>query len=219
MRARILLASLLVTCAALPAAAQSVKVSFSGGKVNLSAENATVRASLTEWGRVGGTRVVNAERIPRQESVHPACADQRSQRDRAAGVDHHRTSHDCNPQPGIASVLHQRSRLADRRLNLTLRGNAVAHEGEGEAVSFLGFRNHSNAAHSDHDVVSLANVAQTPQALLGIRMTMSVYPALFLCIVVVCLFRYKINKSLNIEIQDALAERRRAFGTPATVTS
>jgi hypothetical protein len=63
MRARILLASLLVTCATLPAAAQSVKVSFNGGRVNLSAENATVRAILTEWGRVGGTRVVNAERI------------------------------------------------------------------------------------------------------------------------------------------------------------
>jgi Na+/melibiose symporter-like transporter len=64
-----------------------------------------------------------------------------------------------------------------------------------------------------------ANVAQTPQALLGIRMTMSVYPAIFLVVVVGCLFFYKINKSLNIEIQDALAERRRAFGTPATATS
>ena len=64
-----------------------------------------------------------------------------------------------------------------------------------------------------------ANVAQTPQALLGIRMTMSVYPSIFLAIVVACLFFYKINKSLNLEIQDALAERRRAFGTPATATS
>src|SRR5436190_8692547 len=61
--ARILLASALVTLAALPAAGQSVKVSFHGGKVDLSAENATVRAILTEWARVGGTRVVNAERI------------------------------------------------------------------------------------------------------------------------------------------------------------
>jgi hypothetical protein len=59
----ILLATALVTFAALPAAAQSVKVSFKGGKVDLSAENATVRAILTEWGRVGGTRLVNAERI------------------------------------------------------------------------------------------------------------------------------------------------------------
>jgi hypothetical protein len=59
----ILLATALVTFAALPAAAQSVKVSFKGGKVDLSAENATVRSILTEWSRVGGTRLVNAERI------------------------------------------------------------------------------------------------------------------------------------------------------------
>jgi len=63
MTARILLASALLTLAALPAAGQSVKLSFHGGKVDLSAENATVRAILTEWGRIGGTRVVNAERI------------------------------------------------------------------------------------------------------------------------------------------------------------
>jgi hypothetical protein len=63
MRVRILLASVLVTLAALPAAGQSVKLSFHGGKVDLSAENATVRAILTEWARIGGTRVVNAERI------------------------------------------------------------------------------------------------------------------------------------------------------------
>src|SRR5688572_47571 len=63
MKAPILLATALVTLAALPAAGQSVKVSFNGGKVSLSAENATVRAILTEWGRIGGTRVVNAERI------------------------------------------------------------------------------------------------------------------------------------------------------------
>ena len=63
MKARILLATALVTLAALPAAGQSIKMSFSGGKVDLAAENATVRAILTEWARVGGTRVVNAERI------------------------------------------------------------------------------------------------------------------------------------------------------------
>jgi len=63
MTVRVLLASALVTVMALPAAAQSVKVSFHGGKVDLNAENATVRAILTEWARVGGTRVVNAERI------------------------------------------------------------------------------------------------------------------------------------------------------------
>ncbi|HEV8394366.1 MAG TPA: hypothetical protein VGQ37_08830 [Vicinamibacterales bacterium] len=63
MKAHILLASVLVMLAALPAAGQSVKLSFHGGKVDLSAENASVRAILTEWARVGGTSVVNAERI------------------------------------------------------------------------------------------------------------------------------------------------------------
>jgi Na+/melibiose symporter-like transporter len=56
-----------------------------------------------------------------------------------------------------------------------------------------------------------ANVEQTPQALLGIRLTISVYPAIFLAIVVVCLLAYRITKRLNIQIQDELAERRRQY--------
>lgn len=58
----------------------------------------------------------------------------------------------------------------------------------------------------------VANVAQTEHALLGIRMTISVYPAIFLAIVVVCLFCYKINKSLNVQIQDELTARRATSG-------
>ena len=56
-----------------------------------------------------------------------------------------------------------------------------------------------------------ANVAQTETALWGIRMTVSVYPALFFAIVVICMFFYKIGKKLNIQIQDELAERRKNF--------
>jgi hypothetical protein len=63
MRLRILLASALLSASVLPAAAQSVKVSFHEGKVDLSAQNATPRAILTEWARVGGTRLVNVERV------------------------------------------------------------------------------------------------------------------------------------------------------------
>lgn len=63
MKVHLLLAGALVTLAALPAAGQSVKLSFHGGRVDLSAENASVRAILTEWARIGGTRVVNADRI------------------------------------------------------------------------------------------------------------------------------------------------------------
>ena len=56
-----------------------------------------------------------------------------------------------------------------------------------------------------------ANVAQTAHALLGIRLTVSLYPAIFYVIIVICLFYYKIGKKLNIQIQDELAERRKQF--------
>ena len=62
-----------------------------------------------------------------------------------------------------------------------------------------------------------ANVAQTPRALLGIRMTMSVYPAIFLTVVVGCLFFYKITKTLNVQIQDDLAARRLSADPLTTV--
>ena len=61
----------------------------------------------------------------------------------------------------------------------------------------------------------VANAVQTPSALQGIRMTISVYPAIFLAIVVVCLFRYKITKELNVQIQDDLAARRATSPVPA----
>ncbi|MEO7458277.1 MAG: MFS transporter [Gemmatimonadaceae bacterium] len=65
-----------------------------------------------------------------------------------------------------------------------------------------------------------ANVAQSPSALQGIRMTVSIYPAIFLCIVVACLFFYRITKKLNLEIQDELASRRSAYdGTAVPVAS
>jgi GPH family glycoside/pentoside/hexuronide:cation symporter len=56
-----------------------------------------------------------------------------------------------------------------------------------------------------------ANAIQTPEALLGIRMTISVYPAAFFLIVVACMFFYEIGKKLNIQIQDELAERRKGM--------
>ena len=52
------------------------------------------------------------------------------------------------------------------------------------------------------------NTTQTSHALEGIRLTVSVYPAIFLAIVVVCLFCYRITKSLNTQIADELAFRR-----------
>lgn len=56
------LAALLIGFAA-TASAQAVKLEFHDGKVNLTTQNASTRAILAEWARLGGTQVVNADRI------------------------------------------------------------------------------------------------------------------------------------------------------------
>ena len=57
------------------------------------------------------------------------------------------------------------------------------------------------------------NVAQTERALLGIRLGASVYPALALALVLVCLAMYPIGKALNLRIQDELALRRKRYAS------
>jgi Na+/melibiose symporter-like transporter len=57
----------------------------------------------------------------------------------------------------------------------------------------------------------IPNAVQTPTALEGIRMTISIYPSILFGIVIVCLLCYKIGKHLNLQIQDELAERRKNF--------
>ncbi len=54
-----------------------------------------------------------------------------------------------------------------------------------------------------------AKVDQTEHALLGIRMTISIYPALLYCVIVGALLFYPIGKKLNLQIQDELAARRK----------
>jgi len=56
-----------------------------------------------------------------------------------------------------------------------------------------------------------ANATQTEHALMGIRLTVSVYPAICLCIVVACLFFYRINRSVNERMAAELEERRRSY--------
>ena len=55
------------------------------------------------------------------------------------------------------------------------------------------------------------NVAQTERALLGIRLGASIFPAIALALVIVCLFVYPIGKSLNQKIEDDLTERRKQY--------
>jgi len=59
------------------------------------------------------------------------------------------------------------------------------------------------------------NVAQTPHALDGIRLAASLFPAATFLIGVICLFFYKIDRRLEVQITDELAERRRAYGAAA----
>jgi Na+/melibiose symporter-like transporter len=57
----------------------------------------------------------------------------------------------------------------------------------------------------------IPNAQQTTKALQGIRMTISIYPAIFYAIIVSCLIFYPIGKKLNVQIQDELIERRKQF--------
>ena len=59
------------------------------------------------------------------------------------------------------------------------------------------------------------NVEQTERALQGIKLTVSVFPAITFAICVACLFFYRIDRKLEIEITDELAERRRQYAPPA----
>jgi GPH family glycoside/pentoside/hexuronide:cation symporter len=55
------------------------------------------------------------------------------------------------------------------------------------------------------------NVAQTEQALTGIRLTASIYPAIAFSLCAVCLYFYRIDKSQELEMSRELTERRSAF--------
>lgn len=63
MRRALLLTAALSIATAWPAAAQALKVDFHDGRVTVDATAVPVRAILTEWGKVGGTKIVGADRI------------------------------------------------------------------------------------------------------------------------------------------------------------
>jgi Na+/melibiose symporter-like transporter len=53
--------------------------------------------------------------------------------------------------------------------------------------------------------------------LLGLRLTISIYPAILYCVIVGALCFYSIGKKRNLQIQDDLAERRRQVESEAGV--
>jgi hypothetical protein len=60
---RLALALLMLTSSATPSWADPLTLSVRDGLVSLDAQDVTVRQILTEWARVGKTRIVNVERI------------------------------------------------------------------------------------------------------------------------------------------------------------
>ena len=54
----------LVLAAPYPAGAGEVRLAFKDGRVDLVARDATLREILVEWERIGGTRIVNRDRVP-----------------------------------------------------------------------------------------------------------------------------------------------------------
>ncbi len=65
MRSRNFVAALLVLLSSAGiASAQALSLEFHDGRVKLTAENVPVSRILAEWARLGGTQIVNGERIP-----------------------------------------------------------------------------------------------------------------------------------------------------------
>jgi hypothetical protein len=61
---KIVLAGIATVLLAASTASADVKVTMQNGRVSIAAKDATVRQILTEWARVGQTKIVNIERIP-----------------------------------------------------------------------------------------------------------------------------------------------------------
>ena len=56
-----------------------------------------------------------------------------------------------------------------------------------------------------------ALIAQSPSTIEGIRLSTSIYPALWVVLMIVLLFFYKINKATELQMQNELAERRKNY--------
>jgi len=57
----------------------------------------------------------------------------------------------------------------------------------------------------------VSNVEQTAGSIRGIRLTVSIYPAIAIIICIIFLFIYSINRKTELQMQDELAERRKSY--------
>jgi len=63
MKFRISIATAVLCCAALAHAQAPLRLQIDGGRVTLHAQNVPVRTILAEWARIGGTKIVNGDRV------------------------------------------------------------------------------------------------------------------------------------------------------------
>jgi len=61
---------------------------------------------------------------------------------------------------------------------------------------------------------NVARIAQSPQAVEGIRLSTSIYPVMAVVIMIGLLFFYKITRSTELKMQNELAERRKSYDKP-----
>jgi hypothetical protein len=60
---RLAFALLVFACSVAPCRAAGLQLSIQDGKVSIDAQEVTIRQILTEWARIGKTRIVNVERV------------------------------------------------------------------------------------------------------------------------------------------------------------
>lgn len=63
------------------------------------------------------------------------------------------------------------------------------------------------------------NAVQSAEALQGIKLSVSLFPALGFLLCIVCLYFYRISRSMEIQMTDELTERRRSFATVQATAS
>jgi hypothetical protein len=63
MMTKLFFGCLILACSVAPCGAAGLQLSIQDGKVSIDAQDVTVRQILTEWARIGQTRIVNIERL------------------------------------------------------------------------------------------------------------------------------------------------------------
>ena len=104
--------------------------------------------------------VVHGQRVPGEDDVHVALADQRREVLDAAGVDDDRPGDDGDAAAGRLDVAHHLRDARHAAFDATLGRDVVAHEREAETVALAELRRHADAGVAAHDRLAGLDVPQ-----------------------------------------------------------